>query len=56
MLTGLLVLGASALAGVLWDRVGEWAPFALGSTCALLAAVLLLFARAPQQGTPAAAR
>jgi MFS family permease len=45
MLTGLLVLVASALAGVLWDQVGQWAPFALGSVSALLAAGMLLSVR-----------
>jgi MFS family permease len=46
MLTGVLVLVASALAGVLWDAVGPWAPFALGATSALVAAVILLLSPA----------
>ncbi|TAJ20736.1 MAG: MFS transporter [Dehalococcoidia bacterium] len=41
MLTGLLLLVASTLAGVLWDHVGVWAPFALGAVSALTAAALL---------------
>lgn len=56
MLTGVLVLVASTLAGVLWDQVGEWAPFALGSTSALLAALILLFVRAPATAVPAPGR
>ena len=42
MLTGFAALFASAIAGVLWDVVGVWAPFALGATGAALAAVLLV--------------
>ena len=42
MLTGLLVLVASSLAGVLWDQVGSWAPFTLGAVSALAAAGILL--------------
>lgn len=47
MMTGLLVFVASALAGVLWDQVGPWAPFALGAVGALAGAAILLFVRAP---------
>jgi len=47
MLTGLLVLLASALAGILWDQVGEWAPFTLGAGSAAMAALILLFVRSP---------
>lgn len=43
MLTGLLVLVSSALAGVLWDQVGPWAPFTLGAVAAVAAACMLLF-------------
>ncbi len=45
--TGGLVLLASLLAGILWDRVGPAAPFYLGAAAALLAAVAtaLLLAR-----------
>lgn len=39
-LTGLATLVASAAAGLLWDVVGPWAPFALGAAGALLAAAL----------------
>jgi len=45
-LTGVLVLVASTLAGVLWDLVGAWAPFALGAASALAAAAILLMAPA----------
>lgn len=38
---GLALLPASVAAGVLWDRVGPAAPFALGSALAALAALLL---------------
>ncbi len=38
--TGLMALGASIAAGVLWDVVGPEAPFYLGATCAGTAAVL----------------
>jgi MFS family permease len=41
-LTGLAALVASLVAGVLWDSVGEWTPFALGAAGALLAAALLV--------------
>lgn len=47
MLTGLLVLLASAFAGLLWDHVGQWAPFALGAGSAATAALILLFVRVP---------
>lgn len=39
-ITGLMVLGASIGAGVLWDTVGPRAPFYFGSACALAAAVV----------------
>ncbi|MBI3977647.1 MAG: MFS transporter [Chloroflexi bacterium] len=42
--TGLAALVASLVAGVLWDLVGPFAPFALGATTALAAAALLLAA------------
>ena len=42
MLTGLAALFASVIAGVLWDVVGVWAPFALGASAAACAAVLLV--------------
>lgn len=43
---GLLAFTASAIAGVLWTRVGPAAPFWLGAACAA-AASLLLFSAAP---------
>ncbi|MCC6236347.1 MAG: MFS transporter [Dehalococcoidia bacterium] len=53
MLTGLLVFVASALAGVLWDQVGAWAPFALGASAAVIAAAMLLVQPAqPAQAAP----
>lgn len=39
-LTGIATLVASAAAGLLWDAVGAWAPFALGAAGALLSAAL----------------
>ena len=39
---GLLVLAASIVAGILWDRIGPAAPFLYGSACALLSASWLL--------------
>lgn len=39
--TGMAALLASVMAGILWDRVSEAAPFALGAGCALTAAVAL---------------
>lgn len=39
-ITGLMVLGASIGAGVLWDVVGPQAPFYLGAGCALVAATV----------------
>mgnify|MGYP001195380843 FL=1 len=39
-ITGLMVLGASIGAGILWDTVGPQAPFYLGSACALVAAAV----------------
>ena len=41
--TGVATLGASATAGVLWDVVGPWAPFALGAAGALASAALFAF-------------
>ncbi|HXI18430.1 MAG TPA: MFS transporter [Chloroflexota bacterium] len=40
--TGLALLPASVIAGVLWQSVGPWAPFAYGAVTASLAALLLL--------------
>lgn len=57
MLTGLLLLLASAVAGVLWDQVGPWAPFTVGAVAALAAAAMLLSvpAGAGREGEPATA-
>jgi MFS family permease len=41
-LTGVTTLVASASAGVLWDAVGPWAPFAFGAAGAMLSAVLFV--------------
>jgi len=38
---GLALLPASVVAGVLWQAVGPWAPFAYGAALAALAAGLL---------------
>jgi len=40
-LTGLAALCASVAAGVLWDNVSEAAPFAVGASCAIVAATAL---------------
>jgi len=40
-LTGLATLVASSIAGVLWDGVGSWAPFALGALGALVSGIML---------------
>jgi MFS family permease len=40
--SGLALLPASIVAGLLWDRVGPAAPFALGAALAVLAALLLV--------------
>jgi hypothetical protein len=53
-LTGVATLVASAGAGVLWDAVGPWAPFALGAAGALVSAAL--FAFLPGLGKPASAK
>jgi MFS family permease len=38
--TGIALLPASLIAGWLWQSVGVWAPFILGSFFALLAAII----------------
>lgn len=43
MVTGLVLLPASILAGLLWDGVGPHAPFWFGAGCAAAAVVLLGF-------------
>ena len=52
--TGVLVLVASLIAGVLWERFGAHAPFAFGATTSLAAAVLFAIVCREQQ--PRAAR
>lgn len=39
-LTGVATLAASAVAGLLWDAVGPWAPFAFGAAGAVVSAAL----------------
>ncbi len=43
--TGLAILPASIIAGLLWDRVGQSAPFWFGAACALGGLGLLAFVR-----------
>jgi MFS family permease len=43
-LTGVATLAASAAAGLLWDAVGPWAPFAFGAAGAMLSAAVFAFA------------
>jgi MFS family permease len=45
MITGLATLLASALAGLLWDLVAPWAPFALGAMGAAAGALMLALIR-----------
>lgn len=51
MVTGLLAVAASVIAGILWDRISPAAPFYFGATLSLLAAVGFLFGRHPLQQT-----
>jgi MFS family permease len=46
MASGVVTLGASVVAGVLWERVGPWAPFAFGAAVAGVAVVLVPVLRA----------
>jgi MFS family permease len=39
--SGISTLFASICAGVLWDQIGEWAPFAFGATLALVSVLVL---------------
>lgn len=39
--TGAMILASSVIAGVLWDVVGPWAPFAVGAATGGVAAVLV---------------
>ena len=43
MLTGLATLFASVMAGLLWDHIGQWAPFAVGAAGAIIGASMLVF-------------
>jgi predicted MFS family arabinose efflux permease len=45
MLRGLVLLGASVTAGLLWDRVGPQATFGFGSVLALLTMVAVWLSR-----------
>jgi len=57
MVTGLVLLPASILAGLLWDGVGPHAPFWFGAGCAAAAVVLLGFInRRSRAGSPEADR
>jgi len=47
--TGLAILPASIVAGLLWDRVGQAAPFWFGAACAVGGLVLLAFVRPPRR-------
>lgn len=42
-IVGIALFPASAIAGVLWDGIGAWAPFVFGASLSLLAALILLF-------------
>ena len=46
--TGILILPASLVAGLLWEGVGAAAPFWFGAACAAAAVGLLWFVRPPQ--------
>jgi MFS family permease len=49
--TGMALLPASLIAGLLWDKVGPSAPFYYGSATSLLSALLLAaFVRRPANG------
>jgi MFS family permease len=51
MVTGLVLLPASILAGLLWDGVGPHAPFWFGAGCAAAAVVLLGFIHRRSSGS-----
>ena len=46
---GLAILPASVVAGLLWDGVGQQAPFWFAAACALAGLVLLAFVRPPKR-------
>jgi predicted MFS family arabinose efflux permease len=52
---GLAILPASIVAGLLWDRVGQSAPFWFGAACAIGGLVLLVFVRPARRPAPAVA-
>ncbi len=41
-IVGIALLPASVIAGLLWDKVGAWAPFTLGALLSVIAALMLL--------------
>lgn len=47
--TGLAILPASIVAGLLWDRVDQTAPFWFGAACATAGLALLAFVRPPRR-------
>jgi MFS family permease len=47
--TGLAILPASIVAGLLWERVGQAAPFWFGAACAVGGLALLAFVRPPRR-------
>jgi MFS family permease len=47
--TGLAILPASIVAGLLWDRLGQPAPFWFGAACAAGGLALLAFVRPPRR-------
>ena len=51
MVTGLVLLPASILAGLLWDGVWPQAPFGFGAGCAAAAVVLLGFIHRRSNGS-----
>ncbi len=51
---GLAILPASIVAGLLWDRVGQSAPFWFGAACAIGGLVLLGFVRPARRSPPTA--
>jgi MFS family permease len=54
MVSGIATVVASVVAGVLWDKVGPYAPFVYGAVGALLAAGLLAIVRTSRLGAPVA--
>jgi sugar phosphate permease len=54
MVSGIATVVASVVAGVLWDKVGPYAPFVYGAVGAVLAAGLLAIVRTSRPGAPTA--